>query len=163
MAGTATKRPRAKTANPEAEGKKAKLDLLSSIKEDVGNLSEIKESILGMEKKLTEIMEVNEKMNIPTGLHRSLMDTFMCKVCRNFPMKPPLIYSKCCKSVIGCEGCVNKWYTGDEALTKVCPLCGSARGYNETAQILGFDEFVQDLERMMGESNQDHSSTSSSS
>ena len=161
MAGAATKRPRAVTNYEKADGKKAKLSLLNSIKEDVGNLNEIKESISGMEKKLSEILEVNEKMSIPTGLHRSLMDTFMCKVCRNFPMKPPLIYSKCCKSVIGCESCINKWYSGDEALTKVCPLCGSARGYNETAQILGFDEFVQDVEKIMGDSN--HSGTSDSS
>ena len=156
MAGAATN-------YEKAEGKKAKLGLLSSIKEDVGNPSEIKASILGMEKKLMEILEVNEKMNIPTGLHRSLMDTFMCKVCRNFPMKPPLIYSKCCKSVIRYEGCVDKWYTVDKALTKVCPLCGSTRGFNETAQILAFNEFVQDVKRMMGESNQNHSSTLSSS
>ena len=84
MAGAATKRPRAVTNYEKADGKKAKLSLLNSIKKDVGNLNEIKESISGMEKKLSEILEVNEKMSIPTGLHvyiyiyRSLMDSAKC-------------------------------------------------------------------------------------
>ena len=81
------------------------------------------------------------------------MDAFMCKICHNLPMKPPLIYMKCCKAILGCELCVNKWYSGDEALTKVSPLCRNARGYNETAQILSFDDFIGDVEVLLGGSS----------
>ena len=49
------------------------------------------------------------------------------------PIRPPAILSKCCKSsIIGCERCVNKWYSGTEALTKTCPSCRAERGYCDT-------------------------------
>ena len=68
-------------------------------------------------------------------------------------MKPPLIFTKCCKAIIGCEECISKWYSGEEALTKPCPLCRNARGYNETSQVLGFNNFVRDLEVVIGSSH----------
>ena len=34
-------------------------------------------------------------------------------------MTPSIIISKCCKTVVGCEKCVNEW-------------CRAERGYNET-------------------------------
>lgn len=130
-----------------SESKKLKIDntdLLSSMKKGMDEIKEcIADKISETQKTMQEILGVTEKMTIPTGLQRSLMDCFMCKICRNFPMKPPLIFTKCCKAIIGCEACVNQWYSGDEALTKVCR---NTRGYNETSSILRFDNFIKDPE-----------------
>ena len=85
------------------------------------------------------------------------MDAFMCKICHAFPMMPPLIFTRCCKVVVGCEQCINQWYSGEDALTKACPLCRKARGYNETSQVLGFTDFIGDLDVIMGTSqDQEH-------
>ena len=139
----------ATTESDESNRKKINIDMLLSIKEEIENLSELKHTVADVQKNIKDLLLVNEKMTITVGLHRSLGD-----ICKNL-MKPPLIYSKCCKSVIGCEDCINKWYSGNEALTKVCPLCGSARGYNETAQIMGFNEFIADIKILLsGQSEQ---------
>ena len=134
-----------------AESKKMKRDdictELSSMKRD---LNELKESIVEIQKNVLEIVSVNAKMNIPIGIRQTLTDAFMCKICHQIPMKPPLIFTKCCKAVVGCEECVNKWYSGENALTKPCPLCRKDRGYNETSQVLGFNDFIDDLKILIG-------------
>ena len=38
--------------------------------------------------------------------------------------------------------CVNRWHSGDEALTKTCPACRADRSYNETMLLRGLDEFL---------------------
>ena len=57
--------------------------------------------------------------------------------------------SKCCKSVIGCERCVNAWYTGPEALTKTCPACRAERGYSETMLLRGLDSFLLEIKKVI--------------
>ena len=52
-----------------------------------------------------------------------------------------LLSLQSCKKILGCELCVNHWYSGDEALTKSCPACHADRGYNETILLRGLDEF----------------------
>ena len=139
------------------ENKRIKIDdvcsELRSIKRDLENLNELKGSITEIQKDVSGIISVNSKMNIPIGLRQSLTDAFMCKICHTFPMKPPLIFTKCCKAIMGCEECINKWYSGEEALTKPCPLCRKACGYNKTSQVLGFNDFVRDLEVVIGSSH----------
>ena len=136
------------------ENKKMKIDdVCSEVRLMKRDLNELKESIVEIQKDVSGIMSVNSQMKIPIGLWQSLTDAFMCKICHMFPMKPPLIFTKCCKAVIGCEECINKWYSGEEALTKPCPLCRKARGYNETSQMLGFNDFVGDLQVIIGSSH----------
>ena len=60
----------------------------------------------------------------------------------------PILLAKCCKSIIGCEECVNRWYSGPDALTKSCPRCRSERGYNETMRVLGLDDLLTGLKRL---------------
>ena len=45
--------------------------------------------------------------------------------------------SKCCKSILGCERCVNGWFEGPEALLKTCPACNTECGYSETLMLKG--------------------------
>ena len=93
-----------------AESKKIKRDdICTEISLMKRDLNELKESIAKIQKKnVLGIVSVNAKMNIPIGIWQTLTDAFMCKICHQIPMKPPLIFTECCKAVVGCEECVNK-------------------------------------------------------
>ena len=54
-----------------------------------------------------------------------------------------------CKVILGCESCVNEWFSGEEALTKKCPACNCVRGYNETLLLRGLNEFLTDIRRIV--------------
>ena len=59
-------------------------------------------------------------------------------------MSPPIIYSKCCKSLIGCENCVNLWYgTGPDGINKACPVCNTVRALADTSRICGLDQMLE--------------------
>ncbi len=64
-------------------------------------------------------------------------------------MKPPVIMCKCCKVVIGCESCVNAWYTGPEALTETCPACRAERGYSGMMILRGLDNFLTVVKKVI--------------
>lgn len=84
-----------------------------------------------MKEVIKDFLHLNEKSRLPMGL-RLIRDAFQCKVCLSIPINPPpVIMSKCCKTVIGCERCVNAWYSSPEALTKTCPSCRAECGYND--------------------------------
>ena len=61
--------------------------------------------------------------------------------------------SKCCKTIIGCESCVNVWYSGAEALTKACPACRAERGYSETVILRGLDTFLDEIKHVIHTQN----------
>ena len=103
-------------------------------------VDDIKEDVESIKDVIQDILHLNEKSNIPVGLQRIIRDAFQCKICLTIPVKPPVIMSKCCKVIIGCEICVNGWYTGSEALTKTCPSCRTERGYSETMLLRGLLE-----------------------
>ena len=104
----------------------------------ISHVSEIKES-------LDNVMTLTEETPIPLPLKRILQDSFTCVVCHASPMKPPILISKCCKTILGCETCINGWYSGPDALTKTCPTCRATRGYNETMQLKGLDDFLRQV------------------
>ena len=91
------------------------------------------------------MMELTENSVIPLGLCQLMRDNFQCKICHIVPVKPPVIITKCCQSILGCKKCVNQWYNGKEALTKCCPSCKASRGYNETMLLRGLDAFLNDI------------------
>ena len=51
--------------------------------------------------------------------------------------------------VLGCSECVNEWYTGDGSLDKTCPHCREPRGYAQTCQFKGIDEFLTGFTKLM--------------
>ena len=57
--------------------------------------------------------------------------------------------SKCCETIIGCERCVNGWFSGPEALTKTCPACRTERGYSETMVLRGLDNFLVEVKKVI--------------
>ena len=108
-------------------------------------LDSLLDSIDSVKETLGDVMALSKDTPIPLGLKRLLRDTFRCIICRTVPVQPPVIVTKCCKKILGCETCVNHWYSGDEALTKTCPACRAERGYNETMLLRGLDDFLSGI------------------
>ena len=129
----------------EPASRKAKNDTREALLSIETKVDEMKEDVDAVRYSIKEILHLNEKPKLPVGLYCILRDAFQCKVCLSIPMNPPIIMSKCCKTIIGCGKCVNLWYTGPEALTKNCPSCRAERGYSETMLLRGLDTFLEEV------------------
>lgn len=104
--------------------------------EDVNiNIKQVKRSI-------QTIFSLTKDSKLPLGLKKVLVETFRCLICSTLPIKPPIIVAKCCKHILGCQACVDKWFSGSEGLQKCCPYCRTERGYTETMVLRGMDEFI---------------------
>ena len=97
-------------------------------------------------------------MKIPAGLYRLIADTFRCQICRKTPITPPAIYARCCKRIIGCEGCVDTWYSGESVRT--CPHGRCERAYAETMRIRGLDDFLHGIDPLFNTDDNQEQSTS---
>jgi len=115
---------------------------------DENRLGELIDDIASIKEILTEMMTLTAESKLPMGLKRMLQDTFKCHICYSVPAKPPLIITKCCRNMLGCEGCVNQWYFGPEAMTKTCPMCRVERGCNETMLLRGLTEFLEGIGKL---------------
>lgn len=104
--------------------------------------SQLIHEVQGIKSSLVDVLSLTNDSDIPLGFKHAIRDAFQCIICKRVPLKPPVIISKCCKSILGCERCINNWYSGSEALTKNCPKCGMERGYPETMLLLGLDSFL---------------------
>ncbi len=81
---------------------------------------------------------------IPIGLLVATKSTFRCNVCLGF-IKPPVIFTRCCKNILGCEKCVMNYFEKDgitEGMTKRCPICRADRSFYEICRINGMEEFL---------------------
>lgn len=56
---------------------------------------------------VTKMLEVNKSLPLPLGITKLVKEAFQCKICHKTPMKPPIIATKCCSSLLGCDECVN--------------------------------------------------------
>ena len=81
---------------------------------------------------LTEITTLSADAELPLPFKRLINDTFKCCICHSVPMKPPVIIARCCKNMLGCQGCVDRWYSGPDQMTKLCPICKTDHAYNDT-------------------------------
>ena len=99
------------------------------------------DSIKDVKSTVDGLMEVNQNCRIPLGLKKALLESFKCAICLNLA-KSPIVVTKCCKNILGCSGCVNMLYSGEDALTKSCPLCRTERGYSDTMVLNGLDSFL---------------------
>ena len=108
-------------------------------------VSEVKE----MRKDFKLVFEVNETMNLPIALRKVLADTFRCCICQSTPIVPPVIFARCCKSIVGCQVCVDTLYCGEDGMTKKCPRCRAERAYAETSVLRGFDELLKVVEPLL--------------
>lgn len=112
-------------------------------------LEELGESLSDLHDKIDKFFTLSADSKIPLSLKKLLKESFSCKVCRESPMKPPIYFAKCCRTIVGCEKCVNHWYTGDDVTTKSCLYCGAERGYSETMRQHGLDEFLLGITTVM--------------
>ena len=88
------------------------------------------------------MLKLTPNSKVPLGLKQVLLDTFRCNICIVTPMVPPIIYTRCCKRILGCQSCVNTWYSVEEGMGKKCPICRSERAYADTTQLKGLDDFL---------------------
>ena len=58
----------------------------------------------------------NPRVKLPPDLCKKLHNTFKCNICCSSPIKPPVIFSRCCKRLLGCQECVDRWFGGEEGV-----------------------------------------------
>ena len=97
-----------------------------------------KQVLQKMDRNIEKILEVTNKYHLPVGFYSVVMDAFMCKICQSITL--PAIFARCCRTIIGCQTCVDHWYRGESGLDKKCPLCRGDRGY--TCKISGLEDFL---------------------
>ena len=110
--------------------------------------SDIGKDIKEMKLSLSSLCKVQKTMNIPLPLRLLLLDHFKCNICQDI-IRPPAIFSRCCKYIIGCEVCVDSWYEGEGGRSKTCPRCRAERAYIETCRINGIDEFLTSIKSVL--------------
>ena len=103
-----------------------------------------------------EVFELTSVMQIPLGLRRLLYDTFRCSICRSTPMKAPITFARCCKTIIGCQVCVDTWYRGEEGQQRTRPNCREARAYVDTCKINGLDDFLRAIAPLLEDDSMDN-------
>jgi hypothetical protein len=84
--------------------------------------------------------------SFPPALKQNFIDCLKCKICQSAPFRPPIILAKCCSNIVGCQTCVDAWFSGTDALVKPCPICKCTRGYAQTTRLHGMDELCEALE-----------------
>lgn len=104
---------------------------------------------------LSKAFTLTKCMKVPLALRRLLYETFRCSICRSTPMNPPVIFAKCCKTILGCQQCVDRWYRGEEGQQRTCPSCREPRAYVETMKINGLDDFLTGIQPIFAENEGD--------
>ena len=91
----------------------------------------------GMKKIKEELATLRSMM--PRALPDNLMDhltgLMRCCICQVVPIRPPVVISKCCRSIIGCEQYVQQLVDNQEASS--CPLCRAVEF--DINKVNGFD------------------------
>ena len=100
---------------------------------------------------MVDMMSLTADTNLPMGLKRILRDTFKCQICHTVPIRPPVIITKCCRNLMGCQACVDTWYSGTKAMTRMCPMCRADRGCNETMVLRGLTNFMDGIRKLYNE------------
>ena len=106
-----------------------------------------------IKEQLDEVFKITPETKVPLSLCKAIQDSFKCKSCRSV-MVPPVIFAKCCHLIIGCSTCVEAWYSGTEALIKSCMNCGTQRGYAETMQMAGLNEFFEAIQPIFNDDSE---------
>lgn len=109
-------------------------------------LNQLVTDVKQVKRDVSNMLKVRKhSVNFPQGIYEQLGDTFKCSICQTTPINPPLIYTKCCGNILGCQACVNQWYGGEEGRSKNCPLCRYEQAFSQTSLIHGFDNLLASL------------------
>lgn len=116
------------------QGPPSKKKILSTVKEvqkDIANLSKAM------------------KVHVPPALYSQVSETFKCQICHSSPLKPPVAFTQCCKNILGCKACSDRWYHGEDGRQKTCPLCRSERAATQVTRLNGLDGFLNTVKSML--------------
>ena len=113
-----------------------------------GSEDDISSKLTNIEQQVNKILDVSTKLNFPIGYASLLSESFLCKICCSI-IVPPAIFGRCCRTIIGCQSCVDRWYRGDGGLEKKCPLCRGDRGFADTCKVSGLDDFLLATDKML--------------
>ena len=114
---------------------------------DSFKLQHIQDDINVMKDELSKVFLRTSAMQVLIALRRLLFDTFQGSICRATPMKPPIIFARYCKTIFGCQLCVNTWYRNEEGQQRTCPNCREARAYVDTFN--GLDDFLTGISPLL--------------
>ena len=117
-----------------------------------GLKNDLRDEMSVLHGKLDKVFTLTQDSAIPAGLRILLHDALKCKICHSTPLKPPIIFAKCCKCIIGYEKCIDEWFE-DGGLSKNYPGCNVPRGLAETMRLHGLDDLVMGLQGILGEDN----------
>lgn len=109
---------------------------------------EMQKNLKEINNKVSALFEINRTLQIPLGMRKVLIENFKCVMCHNI-IRPPVIFTRCCKYMLGCERCVHTWYKGDDSLSKTCPRCRADRGYADTCRVNGLDDFLIGISKLL--------------
>lgn len=123
----------------------------ASLEQIQSTLGDTADDTVAIKEMLSKVLTLATDSNLPIALKVLLQDTFKCAICTGVPIKPPVIATKCCRSILGCEACVNGWFSGDDACTKMCPKCRGERGLAETMRLHGLDDFLLEIQKIFSE------------
>lgn len=135
---------------PRKKGKGRHDDIEHKVDELMNRVGELQNS-------LDQILAVTRHCRLPLGLQKALQEAFECSICKTSPVRPPVIVCTSCESILGCSDCINKWYSGSEALTKTCPKCRAERGYKSIMILKGMDSLLEVLQKIEGEDGDEES------
>ena len=135
------------TAGESSRKRSAPQPTISDLEDDIcrvdGKLDTMTAEFSELKRQLQDLFKVTGT-SVPPALRLLFDEAFKCKICLD-TSTPPIIVTKCCRSILGCQSCVDQWYAGDDGLSKSCPNCRADRGYAETFRLLGVDELVNGI------------------
>ena len=103
--------------------------------------------------RLEALFKINQTaVPLPFAIISEMQLAFKCIICHDI-LSPPMMISTCCKSIVGCQRCIDTYYShndsGQDILNKVCPKCRAPRGYANTHRLLGLDDFVRAMKAII--------------
>lgn len=140
----------------ERSRKQRKTGATAKLSKIEGKLTELQDVVNENKSELLKVLTFSKDNKVPLALKNIVKESFSCKICHKAPMDTPILASRCCGTIIGCEACVQTWYgTGNSVFDKCCPNCRAERGYSNTFRLLGIDEFLVKL-RQLVQDNESH-------
>ena len=79
---------------------------------------EILEEVRGIRQDITTL---SQQTKLTPQLRQHLADSFKCQICKDVPMKPPIISMGCCKRLLGCKACIEEAYI-QHPIDQSCPF-----------------------------------------
>ena len=94
-------------------------------------LATIKSDVDLLRTEMKKLYKIDRFTQVSPALYEQLLQSFKCAIYQNL-ITPPVIFGRCCKSITGCQGCIDTWYRGEDGMAKSCPRCDTPRALPDT-------------------------------